>query len=78
MLGKLFPFAVAITVVADILRLFMTQSLLFAALAKAQQLLLDPNEREYILSQVNDARGVDLHDFCWFYNVDPYIALFSY
>ncbi|PKU69454.1 J domain-containing protein spf31 [Dendrobium catenatum] len=28
----------------------------FAALAKAQQLLLDPQEREYILSQVNNAR----------------------
>ncbi|KAG0451257.1 hypothetical protein HPP92_026332 [Vanilla planifolia] len=28
----------------------------FAALAKAQQLLLDPQEREYILSQVNHAK----------------------
>lgn len=28
----------------------------FGALAKAQQLLLDPQEREYILSQVNNAR----------------------
>jgi len=28
-----------------------------AALAKAQQLLLDQNERDYILSQVNSAKG---------------------
>jgi len=28
-----------------------------AALAKAQQLLLDPQEREYVLSQVNAAKG---------------------
>ncbi|ONK65426.1 uncharacterized protein A4U43_C07F36970 [Asparagus officinalis] len=28
----------------------------FAALAKAQQLLLDPQEREYVLSQVNNAK----------------------
>lgn len=28
-----------------------------AALAKAQQLLLDQNERDYLLSQVNSAKG---------------------
>jgi hypothetical protein len=28
-----------------------------AALAKAQQLLLDPNERDYLLSQVSSAKG---------------------
>lgn len=30
---------------------------LWAALAKAQQLLLDQEERDYILSQVNAAKG---------------------
>ncbi|XP_070033703.1 uncharacterized protein [Nicotiana tomentosiformis] len=31
----------------------------FGALAKAQQLLLDPQERDYILNQVNAAKGLE-------------------
>lgn len=30
------------------------------ALAKAQQLLLDPQERDYILNQVSAAKGVQI------------------
>ncbi|KAJ0937831.1 putative DnaJ domain, Chaperone J-domain superfamily [Helianthus annuus] len=30
----------------------------FSALAKAQQLLLDPQEREYLVNQINAARGL--------------------
>ena len=37
--------------------LFVCAIYLNATLAKAQQLLLDQNERDYILSQVNSAKG---------------------
>ena len=42
----------------------------YAALAKAQQLLLDPQEREYLLNQINAARGLykPLH-FIFLFNI---------
>ena len=34
----------------------------YVALAKAQQVLLEPQEREYIVAQINLARGI-CHEF---------------
>ena len=42
--------------------------MLLTALAKAQQLLLDPQEREYLLNQINAAKGshINLHAYASF------------
>lgn len=38
--------------------LTLLRTIIRAALAKAQQLLLDPQERDYLLNQVNAAKGI--------------------
>lgn len=50
----------------------MNDIIVVTALAKAQQLLLDLQEREYILSQVNAAKGG--HS----YVLVPYLRYLSY
>lgn len=50
---------------------------IMAALAKAQQLLLDPQEREYILSQVNAAKGNYMNDYRFASFVFTCYGLFS-
>ena len=50
--------------------LLMDEMLNMAALAKAQQLLLDPQEREYVLSQVNAAKGSPMNMSTHFLSFD--------
>lgn len=56
----------------------MDKMLIMAALAKAQQLLLDPQEREYVLSQINAAKGRHMNMKTYFYMLIIYpITYFS-